>query len=155
MAACWIWAVALLWRSALYRHNHDPVCRSGGAYRRFMMHCALMLLFSAPFTGAANKRRQVVRHFACRPRLNAAMRRFCWLPSDPRRGAWRGGHRALVQAVLAASAGDFRRAYATLLTVVMILSCSGSVGAVAGIGFQPLFGFTGQATPPAPCVKLV
>jgi predicted PurR-regulated permease PerM len=31
----------------VYWHHHHLVCRSGGAYRRFMMHCTLMLLFSA------------------------------------------------------------------------------------------------------------
>ncbi len=61
-------------------------------------------------------------------RLNAAMRRFCWLPSDPRRGAC-VVVTALVQAVLGGVGLAISGVpYATLLTVVMILSCLVQLG---------------------------
>ncbi len=90
------------------------------------MHRALMLLLAPCFTGAAAAMGMVAILPVVLP--NAAMRRSCWLPSDPRRGAWRGGHRA-------GTGGYFWRhrlaisgvPYATLLTVVMILSVFGSV----------------------------
>ncbi|VEA35266.1 putative inner membrane protein [Salmonella enterica subsp. enterica] len=58
---------------------------------RFMMHCALMLLFSAPALLARRTSGDGNTPFCLSvSRLNAAMRRFCWLPrrSAPWRLAW-------------------------------------------------------------------
>lgn len=57
---------------------------------RFMMHCALMLLFSALLYWRGEQVAMGIRHLPVVSRLNAAMRRFCWLPrrSAPWRLAW-------------------------------------------------------------------
>ncbi len=45
---CWIWGGQRSWRkSALYWHHHHLVRWASGAYRALLVHCALMLLFSA------------------------------------------------------------------------------------------------------------
>jgi hypothetical protein len=57
---------------------------------RFMLHCALMLLFSALLYWRGEQVAQGIRHFAYRLAANAAMLPFCWLgrPSVPWRSAW-------------------------------------------------------------------
>ncbi len=53
---CWIWGGRDHGESpTLYWHHHHLVRWAGAHIGRFMVHCALMLLFSALRTGAVNR----------------------------------------------------------------------------------------------------
>jgi predicted PurR-regulated permease PerM len=95
---------------------------------RFMMHCTLMLVFSALLYWRGE---QVALGFVTLPpdwRVNAAMRRCCWRSGRPRRGAGRGGDRAGAGGAGRYRSGDFRRAVRHLFTVVMLMTCLAQLG---------------------------
>lgn len=101
---------------------------------RFMMHCALMLLFSALLYWRGEQVAMGIRHFACRlaaKRGDAAV--LLAAQAIPRRGAWRGGYRAGTGGTWRRRAGDFRRALRYPVDGSDDPFVSGSVGAVAGI----------------------
>ena len=119
------------WRkSVLILAPPPPVRWAGGAYPgAFMVHCALMLLFSALLYWRGEQVAQGIRHFATRlagVRGDAAV----LLAAQAIRAVALGVVvTALVQAVL----GGIGLAvsgvpYATLLTVLMILSCLVQLG---------------------------
>lgn len=116
-----------------------------------MMHCALMLLFSALLYWRGEQVAMGIRHLPVVSRLNAAMRRFCWLPSDPRRGAWRGGYRAGTGGTWRRRAGDFRRALRYPVDGSDDPFVSGSVGAVAGIDSSHYLALLDRRHHGAPC----
>ncbi len=74
-----------------------------------MMHCTLMLVFSALLYWRGE---QVALGYVISPpdwQVNAAMRPCCWQPSRPRGGARCGGHSAGAGCTWRNRAGDFRR----------------------------------------------
>lgn len=113
----------------LYWHHHHRFVGQAAHIGRFMVHCALMLLFSALLYWRGEQVAQGIRHFATRlagVRGDAAV----LLAAQAIRAVALGVVvTALVQAVL----GGIGLAvsgvpYATLLTVLMILSCLVQLG---------------------------
>lgn len=91
---------------------------------RFMMHCALMLLFSALLYWRGEQVAMGIRHFACRLAAKRGDAAVLLAAQAIRAVALGVVVTALVQAVLGGIGLAISGVpYATLLTVVMILSC--------------------------------
>ncbi|SUH37784.1 putative inner membrane protein [Salmonella enterica subsp. enterica] len=101
---------------------------------RFMMHCALMLLFSALLYWRGEQVAMGIRHFACRLAAKRGDAAVLLAAQAIRAVALGVVVTALVQAVLGGvGAGDFRRALRYPVDGSDDPFVSGSVGAVAGI----------------------
>lgn len=96
---------------------------------RFMMHCALMLLFSALLYWRGEQVAMGIRHFACRLAAKRGDAAVLLAARAIRAVALGVVVTALVQAVLGGVGLAISGVpYATLLTVVMILSCLVQLG---------------------------
>ncbi|VEA93211.1 putative inner membrane protein [Salmonella enterica subsp. houtenae] len=96
---------------------------------RFMMHCALMLLFSALLYWRGEQVAMGIRHFACRLAAKRGDAAVLLAAQAIRAVALGVVVTALVQAVLGGVGLAISGVpYATLLTVVMILSCLVQLG---------------------------
>ncbi|EHJ9229489.1 TPA: AI-2E family transporter YdiK [Salmonella enterica] len=96
---------------------------------RFMMHCALMLLFSALLYWRGEQVAMGIRHFACRLTAKRGDAAVLLAAQAIRAVALGVVVTALVQAVLGGVGLAISGVpYATLLTVVMILSCLVQLG---------------------------
>lgn len=128
--ACWIWAARLSWpRFGLILAPQPRFVGQAAHIGRFMMHCGLMLLFSALLYWRGEQVALGIRHFACRLASKRGDAAILLAAQAIRAVALGVVVTALVQAVL----GGIGLAvtgvpYATLLAVLMILSCTVQLG---------------------------
>ncbi len=116
--ACWIaGGSAIMAKVRPYIGTTTTQDVGQAAYRTLSVRCALMLLFSALLYWRGEQVAMGIRHFACRLAAKRGVRRFCWLPGDPRRGG------SVVVTALVPEGGTWRRRRAGDFRRCLTLPC--------------------------------